>query len=1751
MNNNFFYKALTILMVLCTQFVNAQTPHICASDALNDTLSAHDPIFYMGLVNFEQAVQARQSVPVEDRSDDLYTLPVVVHVIHKGEPYGSGSNISDEQVYSAITALNNDFRHMQGTNGYGSGPDIKIEFCLAVRDPNGQPTNGINRVNGTVVPDYEELGISGSGTVGASETAVKALSTWPRTSYMNVWVVSEIENNNGGSGVQGYAYFPVNNPVDGIVVLYNAFGTVGTLKSYTNLNRTLTHEVGHYLNLYHTFYGTTACGAEANCNTAGDKVCDTPVTPQSGSCSSPACGGTQQVENYMDYTGQLCQNMFSEGQKLRMRTALEVQRTSMLSSMGCVAVNDRDAGITAILSPNGYVCPGGIQPTVTLSNYGSIALTSVTINYNLNGAGQSSQTWTGNLASGSSTTVTLNTITPSSGPQTLYAWTTNPNGQTDQNISNDQSSGTFNVASGGTATLKVRLDYFGSETTWRITDASNNLLLNGGPYENYQQGTIHTHNVCLPPGCYTLTFYDTHNDGQGFTNGYFVLLDAVSDTLVYQSGNWGQSSVNPFCLVASSVAPVASMTISDNTICRNTTANFVSTSTGQPTTYSWTFEGGSPATSSAQNPQNISYANAGTFDVALTVTNANGSHTYNCNDCMTVYALPSATLTGTSPACNNATTGSITSNVTGGASPYTYSWSNGATSANLSNVGSGSYTLTVTNVNGCSSQATTTLTNPTGMTITGTATNITCAAVNSGSIYVSATGGTGNKTYSWSNGATGTSISNLAAGSYTVTVTDGGGCTKTQSFTITSPSAITITGTATNATCSAAGSITVSATGGTGNKTFTWSNGATGATVSNLSAGSYTVSATDANGCTKTQSFTITSPSTIVITGTVTNATCSTGNGGSITVSATGGTGNKTFTWSNGATGATVSNLSAGSYTVTATDASGCNATQNFSITAPSAITITGTATNPTCATGSGGSISVSATGGTGNKTFTWSNGANGATVSNLSAGSYTVTATDANGCTKTQSYTITSPAAITITGTVTNATCSGGNGGSITVSATGGTGNKSFTWSNGATGATVSNLPAGAYTVTATDTNGCTATQAFTITSPSTMIINGVSSNPTCSGGTNGVISVNVTGGNGNITYLWNNGNTSNTISNLSNGVYSVTVTDGSGCSIFQSFTLTAPQPILPNVTDSDINCAGNSGSAQVSPTGGMAPYTITWSNGATGTSVNGLNAGSYSVTVMDAFNCTGQASFTITENAGLTLNITSENISCNGGNDGSASVSVQGGNGQYSYVWSTSSTSSSISSLSAGVYGVMVSDGNGCQGSAQVTITQPAAISIESDILDVSCYADQNGAIYATASGGHSPYQYAWSNGDNTNEIEELSAGDYSLTVTDVDGCTAQATLTVSQPEILTVNIIVVDGESCEGNDGYAEVVPDGGNGGYNIYWNNGDSGTALENAAAGEYSVTVIDTDGCSIFSTVTIPYECDQVIGLTQLTEDYCNVEDLPIDALIYCEEVEGATMYQWRFTNEQGIIVSDEYSLGNVFYVSQIPFVENGMKYFIQVKALVSSVWGQFGTACSIQIEGEQVDQLPTLNSQSCGVQVTDWGQTLVALEIPNVLNYQWHITGNNYDWTTYTTINALVIEDAMQLIAGETYVVRIRCSLGQGEFTDWGPACSFNVDLAIDVAVYPPIDGILHFYPNPCDGQKLIFDFGNLPQGSTVEDFAIYNTSGRLVEIMSGGFNAGSGNIYEYYFKNQLASGMYILRYKFNGKDSEQKLLVR
>jgi hypothetical protein len=317
---------LIIISLLFFEMESMAQSAQCGTDYIHIYRMQTDSAYRTQILNLESNVEANnQNHANNNLKSTLYTIPVVVHVIHLGESVGIGSNISEIQIQQAIAGLNSRFRNI---NGFGA--DVEMEFCLASIDPNGNSTNGINRVDGSGVANYSANGITPSGNPcsGAIETAIKDLSRWPVSDYYNIWVVSEICN---GSFV-GYASYPVGGLYDGLVIVST---------SMTSNSGTLPHEVGHGFFLYHTFNGdggNVYCPVDINCLTDGDRVCDTPPHKQSDCGTTNPCTldgvWDNSRYNYMAYCPLV--NRFTQGQKDRIRaTAIVAPRASLLTSVGC------------------------------------------------------------------------------------------------------------------------------------------------------------------------------------------------------------------------------------------------------------------------------------------------------------------------------------------------------------------------------------------------------------------------------------------------------------------------------------------------------------------------------------------------------------------------------------------------------------------------------------------------------------------------------------------------------------------------------------------------------------------------------------------------------------------------------------------------------------------------------------------------------------------------------------------------------------------------------------------------------------------------------------------------------------------------------------------------------------------------------------------------------------------------------------------------------------------------------------------------------------------------------------------------------------------------------------------------------------------------------------------------------------------------------------------------------------------------
>ena len=932
--------------------------------------------------------------------------------------------------------------------------------------------------------------------------------------------------------------------------------------------------------------------------------------------------------------------------------------------------------------------------------------------------------------------------------------------------------------------------------------------------------------------------------------------------------------------------------------------NSTGTATVAPTggtpayTYSWAPSGGTAATATGLA--------AGTYTVTVTdANNCQATRNYTINQPAT--ALNAAVGGGkTNVSCNGGSNGTATVAPTGGTPGYTYSWApSGGTAATASGLGVGVYTVTVTDANNCQATRSFTITQPTALNTTaGSKTDVSCNSGSNGTATVSPTGGTPGYTYSWApSGGTAATASGLAAGTYTVTVTDANACQGTKSFTITQPTALnTSAGSKTDVACNGGttGTATVAPTGGTPSYTYSWApSGGTAATASGLAAGTYTVTVTDANACQGTKTFTINQPATALNTaaGSKTDVSCNGGANGTATVSPTGGTPSYTYSWApSGGTAATATGLAAGTYTVTVTDANNCQGTKSFTITQPTALNTTaGSKTDVSCNGGSNGTATVSPTGGTPSYTYSWApSGGTAATATGLAAGTYTVTVTDANSCQGTKSFTITQPTALNTTaGSKTDVSCNGGNNGTATVSPSGGTPSYTYSWApSGGTAATATGLAAGTYTVTVTDANSCQGTKTFTINQPAAALsaaTGGGKTDVSCNGGSNGTATVAPTGGTPSYTYSWApSGGTNATATGLAAGTYTVTVTDANACQTTRSFTINQPATALSAVTGggkTDVSCNGGSnGTATVAPTGGTPSYTYSWApSGGTAATATGLAAGTYTVTVTDANACQTTRSFTINQPTALSAATGGgkTDVSCNSGANGTATVAPTGGTPSYTYSWAPSGgTNATATGLVAGTYTVTVTDANTCQTTRTFTINQPTALNASTGggKTDVSCNGGANGTATVAPTGGTPSYTYSWApSGGTAATASGLAAGTYTVTVTDANNCQTTRSFTLDEPTALDASSGSTTNVSCNGDsNGSATVAPTGGTPGYTYSWApSGGTAATATGLAAGTYTVTVTDANNCQDNQTFIVSEPDALALSIASQTNLTCN------------------------------------------------------------------------------------------------------------------------------------------------------------------------------------------------------------------------------------------------------------------------------------
>ena len=781
--------------------------------------------------------------------------------------------------------------------------------------------------------------------------------------------------------------------------------------------------------------------------------------------------------------------------------------------------------------------------------------------------------------------------------------------------------------------------------------------------------------------------------------------------------------------------------------------------------------------------------------------------------------------------------------------------------------------------------------------------NLSCSGAADGEATANPAGGCLPYTYLWSDPLAQTSQTavGLGAGSYAVTVTDANGTTATETIVITEPDVLSTDSITSpefnggaNISCNGEfdGAVNINVLGGSEciAYDFAWTgpNGFTSTSqdLTDLEAGTYVVTVSDASGCSYMDSITLVEPEPLDADSLLSdyngnNVSCAGAADGSIDLTVSGGATPYTFTWSNGATTEDVDSLTAGTYTYVIVDANGCEFSGSITLTEPVGLSTSITTSDYngyhiSCFGSTDGSIDLSVFDGTAPYSYVWNNGETTQDLEDLPTGSYLVEVTDDNGCTTQDSIILREPLDIVILPTDTTIiSCNGQEDGSFTVLATGGVPTYTYQWSNGQTGPTAQDLGAGTYMVTATDINGCQDSILMLLTEPFELEAYVVQvQDAVCNGQDNGIIDVNVIGGTAPYAYDWSNSATDQDLNGVAAGTYFLDVTDANGCLDTLTVIINEPELLIMTVdTVIDATCSGAAnGEITVEGSGGTAPYTYFWPDlSVSGPTATGLEAGVYEVQVTDDNGCAWSLNVVVGQPSSIdaTVSVVTE-VSCNGLEDAEALVTVNGGTAPYSYLWSNADADSLAQDLGAGTYSVTVTDAAGCDTTLSVIVTEPTLIVIDIDtIYNVTCNGFVNGQIEVDVSGGTIPYDLSWSNGDVGYIANNLEAGTHTVYVSDANGCLDSLSASITEPDTLELLQVVTTNSTCFGGaDGEATVLVEGGTAPYTYSWPSvSQTGNTATNLEAGEYVFVALDANNCVFSDTVQITEPEEVIVTIT--------------------------------------------------------------------------------------------------------------------------------------------------------------------------------------------------------------------------------------------------------------------------------------------
>lgn len=955
------------------------------------------------------------------------------------------------------------------------------------------------------------------------------------------------------------------------------------------------------------------------------------------------------------------------------------------------------------------------------------------------------------------------------------------------------------------------------------------------------------------------------------SSGIFNALSAGNYTVTVRDAN--------MCTSATPVT-VGSVTAIDGTISQTgfincfgqSTAALSINATGGTSPYTYAWSNGSTTTSATGLPA---------ASHSVIITDIKGCSTTKSltvtQPAQLATSLTQSNYNGFGVSCVGSSNGFINQTVTGGTSPYIYTWSNGAAIKDIASLSAGLYNVTVNDSRGCTTTGSATLVAPSAISVSlNIKEDVSCFDGNDGSLSMLGSGGTGIYNYSNNAGITwqpSPVFSTLDADNYTILVRDQNMCQAQTIVSITQPVLLTVAvNNVIDATCgNANGSAVALGSGGTGNITYTWRNAnndliTNTAALSNVGSGTYTILVQDQNTCTTSSSVAISSTDGAQFSvSAITGVTCPTSLNGSAQVVIDNGQSPFTTSWSNGESGLSAVALAGGTNSVTVRDGNGCEVNRIFIVPAPTPINVNLIQiTPPLCPGTNTAAVQVQVTGGTGAYNYTWDGIAGGASLSNILPGTYQLRVQDASSCELNEEIVVQDLSPITIDVVSQNVpTCATSTDGIITVQAQGGNGSFTYNWSNNATGSQITNISGGDYEVSAVDLNGCTATQTINLSSPDAVVININEINEiSCNGLQDGSLTTIATGGTGSHEYSINNGQSwqsESSFTNLAVNNYTLLGRDENGCTASTTVSITQPSPLTVNITGIEsTTCNNANGSATGNSGGGTGDYAYEWINSANQIVSNsailtGASAGSYFLRVYDENQCIVTSDeVTINSSTASVIEVASiEMTSCVDTEDGEAILNIISGPGPHTVLWGNGETGFSATQLQAGTNTVSVTDGDACVVTTTFQVPAPIPVILSSqNLINPSCPGTASGAIQVLATGGAGNYSYSWNGNPGGNGLQNIPAGTYNLLVTDAQGCTLNQALTlIDLPTIEIATNVLIPPTCAGGNDGQISVTATGANESFTYSWSNGFEGAIINAAAAGNYQVTATDQLGCS--------------------------------------------------------------------------------------------------------------------------------------------------------------------------------------------------------------------------------------------------------------------------------------------------------------